>query len=114
MDDQALEFFVWGARSWVAAGANFAPEAHIALYQACAIDGDYERGRKIMAAMLPLMAILEQGGQFGQCIKQGMTLRDLPAGPSRKPLSPLNTSDQNALAQVIREMDSKISAIVTE
>ena len=35
MDDQALEFFAWGARSWVAAGANFAPEAHIAPYQAC-------------------------------------------------------------------------------
>jgi len=43
-----------------------------------------------------------------------MTLRDLPAGPPRKPLSPLNNADQNALAQVIREMDSKISAIVAE
>ena len=31
MDDQALEFFAWGARSWVCAGSNFAPEAHIAL-----------------------------------------------------------------------------------
>ncbi|MBX2883666.1 MAG: dihydrodipicolinate synthase family protein, partial [Granulosicoccus sp.] len=27
MDDQALEFFAWGARSWVCAGSNFAPEA---------------------------------------------------------------------------------------
>ena len=67
-----------------------------------------------MAAMLPLMAILEQGGQFGQCIKHGMTLRDLPAGPPRKPLSPLNSTDQNALAKVIGEMDSKIKAIVAE
>ena len=67
-----------------------------------------------MAAMLPLMAILEQGRQVGQCIKQGMTLRALPAGPPRKPLSPLNSTDQNALAQVIREMDSKINAIVAE
>ena len=31
MDDQALEFFAWGARSWVCAGSNFAPKAHIAL-----------------------------------------------------------------------------------
>ena len=31
MDDQALEFFAWGARSWVCAGSNFAPEAHVAL-----------------------------------------------------------------------------------
>ena len=64
-DDQALEFFVWGARSWVCAGGNFAPEAHIALYEACVINQDFDTGRKIMAAMLPLMSLLEQGGKFG-------------------------------------------------
>lgn len=112
MDDQALEFFAWGARSWVAAGANFAPEAHLALYQACVVEGDYDRGRKIMSAMLPLMAILEQGGQFGQCIKHGMVLRGLPAGPPRKPLSPLNVADQGALANVITELDATIKTIV--
>ena len=113
MDDQALEFFAWGARSWVAAGANFAPEAHLALYQACAIESDFNKGRAIMAAMLPLMAILEQGGQFGQCIKYGMTLRGLPAGPPRKPLSPLNNEDQEALADVITTMDKTIQSIVS-
>ena len=34
-DDQALEFFAWGARSWVCAGSNFLPTEHIALYEAC-------------------------------------------------------------------------------
>ena len=29
MDDQALEFFAWGARSWVCAGSNFLPSDHI-------------------------------------------------------------------------------------
>jgi len=71
MDDQALEFFAWGARSWVCAGSNFAPEAHIALYRACAIDGDFTKGRAIMSAMLPLMRVLEQGGAFVQCISMG-------------------------------------------
>ena len=33
MDDQALEFFAWGARSWVCAGSNFAPKAHIAFFE---------------------------------------------------------------------------------
>ena len=63
MDDQALEFFAWGARSWVCAGSNFAPEIHIALYQACAVEGDFDKGRRIMLAMMPLMAVLEQGTQ---------------------------------------------------
>ncbi|MGB0797450.1 MAG: dihydrodipicolinate synthase family protein, partial [Paracoccaceae bacterium] len=69
MDDQALEFFAWGARSWVCAGSNFAPEAHIALYEACVIESDFTKGRAIMSAMLPLMRVLEQGGKFVQCIK---------------------------------------------
>ena len=50
MDDQALEFFAWGARSWVCAGSNFAPEAHIALYKTCAKNGDFDKGRKMSSA----------------------------------------------------------------
>ena len=112
MDDQALEFFAWGARSWVCAGSNFAPEAHIALYKACVIEGDFTKGRAIMSAMLPLMRTLEQGGKFVQCIKHGLTLRGIDAGPPRKPLQPLNKDDKRELAEVIRIMNTTISCII--
>ncbi|MEO1562784.1 MAG: dihydrodipicolinate synthase family protein [Pseudomonadota bacterium] len=111
MDDQALEFFAWGARSWVCAGSNFAPEAHIAMYRACAVQGDFTKGRAIMSAMLPLMRVLEQGGKFVQCIKYGLTLRGIDAGPPRKPLQPLNKDDKRQLAEVIRTMNTAISRI---
>jgi 4-hydroxy-tetrahydrodipicolinate synthase len=111
MDDQALEFFAWGARFWVCAGSNFAPEAHVALWRACAVDGDFPKGREIMKAMLPLMRVLEQGGKFVQCIKHGMDLRGIPVGPPRLPLRPLNKDDKRALAEVIRTMDAAIAAI---
>ena len=111
MDDQALEFFAWGARSWVCAGSNFAPEAHIALYEACAVEGDFTKGRAIMKAMLPLMGVLEQGGKFVQCIKHGLTMRGIPAGPPRRPLQPLNKDDKRALEQVIRVMNTSIEEI---
>ena len=111
MDDQALEFFAWGARSWVCAGSNFAPEAHIALYQACALEGDFTKGRAIMKAMLPLMSVLEQGGKFVQCIKYGLTLRGIDAGPPRRPLQPLDKDDKRQLAQVIRTMNTTISSM---
>lgn len=114
MDDQALEFFAWGARSWVCAGSNFAPEAHIALYKACAIEGDFTKGRAIMSAMLPLMRVLEQGGKFIQCIKYGLTLRGIDAGPPRKPLKHLNKDDKRQLAEVIRTMNRAISEITGE
>ncbi len=114
MDDQALEFFAWGARSWVCAGSNFAPEAHISLYKTCAIDGDFTKGRKIMSAMLPLMRVLEQGGKFVQCIKHGLTLRGIDAGPPRKPMQPLNKDEKRELAEVITTMNTTISAIEAE
>ena len=114
MDDQALEFFAWGARSWVCAGSNFAPQAHIALYRACAVEGDFTKGRRIMSAMLPLMRVLEQGGKFVQCIKHGVTLRGIDCGPPRRPLQPLNKDDKRALADVIRTMDRAIAQIEEE
>ncbi len=114
MDDQALEFFAWGARSWVCAGSNFAPEAHIALHNACTIEGNFSKGRRIMSAMLPLMRVLEQGGKFVQCIKHGLTLRGIDAGPPRKPLQPLNKDDKRELAEVIKTMNATILKIEQE
>ncbi|MEM7256820.1 MAG: dihydrodipicolinate synthase family protein [Pseudomonadota bacterium] len=114
MDDQALEFFAWGARSWVCAGSNFAAEAHIALYKACAVEGNFDKGRRIMSAMLPLMRVLEQGGKFVQCIKHGLTLRGIDAGPPRRPLQPLNKDEKRQLAEVIHTMNTTIAAIEGE
>ena len=81
MDDQALEFFAWGARSWVCGGSNFLPQEHLALYKACVIEGKFDKGRRIMSAMLPLMGVLEQGGKFVQCIKHGCEMT--ASGPGR-------------------------------
>ena len=114
MDDQALEFFAWGARGWVCAGSNFAPQAHVALYRACVVEGDFTKGRRIMSAMMPLMSVLEQGGKFIQCIKHGVTMRGIECGPPRKPLQPLNKDDKRALEEVIRTLDTSIAAITGE
>ena len=114
MDDQALEFFAWGARGWVCAGSNFAPQAHVALYEACVLEGDFTKGRAIMSAMMPLMRVLEQGGKFIQCIKHGLTMRGIPAGPPRRPLYPLSKDDRRALEEVLRTMTTAITAITGE
>lgn len=111
MDDQALEFFAWGARSWVCAGSNFAPEAHIAMHKACAIEGDFAKGRRIMSAMMPLMRVLEQGGKFVQCIKYGLTGRGIDCGPPRRPMYPLNKDEKREFDEVVRTMNAAIKAI---
>ena len=114
MDDQALEFFAWGARSWVCAASNFAPSAHLALWRSCVVDGDFATGRRIMSAMLPLMQVLEQGGKFIQSVKYGAERMGLPAGVPRPPLKPLNKDEKRTLDQVIDRMNATISHILDD
>lgn len=111
MDDQALEFFAWGARGWVCAGSNFAPNAHVALYQACVVEGDYTKGRAIMCALMPLLRVLEQGGKFIQCVKHGVTMRGIDAGVPRRPLQPLNKDEKRTLREVISTLDTTMAQI---
>jgi 4-hydroxy-tetrahydrodipicolinate synthase len=114
MDDQALEFFAWGARSWVCGGSNFLPKEHAALYKACAVDGNFNKGRRIMSAMLPLMRVLEQGGTFVQCIKHGCEMQGMKAGPPRPPLQALNKDDKRQLELVVHELKHTIADIEAE
>lgn len=110
-DDQALEFFAWGARSWVCAGSNFLPREHIALYEACAVEKDFDKGRRIMSAMLPLMDFLE-GGKFVQSIKHGCALVGLRPGGVRAPLQGLDEGEQQAMQAVVAQLKSEVAAIV--
>lgn len=114
MDDQALEFFAWGGRSWVCAGSNFLPTEHIALWSACAVEGDFTKGRRIMSAMMPLMRVLEQGGKFIQCVKYGCEMTGQYSGPPRPPLRPLNKDDKRELEQVVRILKRTVAEVEAE
>lgn len=109
-DDQALEFFAWGARSWVCAGSNFLPKEHIALYQACAVEKNFDKGRRIMSAMMPLMNALD-GGKFVQSIKFGCELNGLNVGDVRAPLRPLNTENKRSLQTVIANLKRTVAHV---
>lgn len=110
-DDQALEFFAWGARSWVCAGSNFLPAEHIALYQACAVESDFNKGRRIMSAMLPLMDFLEEG-KFVQSIKHGCEIVGLRSGGVRAPLKGLNDDEKQRLQTVVAGLKREVAAVV--
>ncbi|MES2259531.1 MAG: dihydrodipicolinate synthase family protein [Pseudomonadota bacterium] len=112
-DDQALEFFAWGARSWVCAGSNFLPREHIALYQACAVEENFDKGRNIMSAMLPLMDFLE-GGKFVQTIKYGCELNHLRTGGVRLPLQGLGEAEKEALQTIVAELKREVALITGE
>lgn len=110
-DDQALEFFAWGARSWVCAGSNFIPAEHVALYQACVVEKDFDKGRRIMSEMMPLMDFLETG-KFVQSIKYGSQLSGLRTGGVRAPLSALSDEEKSTLEQIVKILKRNIAHIV--
>ena len=114
MDDQALEFFAWGAKVWVCAGSNFLPKEHIALYEACVLENDFNKGRRIMSAMLPLMSVLEQGGKFVQCVKYGCDIVGMKSGVPRAPLRGLNKDDRRQMDEVVRTLKATIARILAE
>lgn len=114
MDDQALEFFAWGAKVWICAGSNFLPKEHIALYEACVLENDFCKGRRIMSAMLPLLNVLEQGGKFVQCVKYGCEIIGLHAGPPRLPLLPLNKDEKQLMDESVRMLKTTIANILIE
>lgn len=109
-DDQALEFFAWGARSWVCAGSNFIPREHVALYEACVLEKNFDKGRRIMTAMLPLMNVLD-AGKFVQSIKFGCELNGLAVGPVRAPLRPLNSDEKRTLQTVVTTLKRTVAQI---
>ena len=93
---------------------NNLTKEHIAIYEACVGRGDFATGRRIMAAMLPLMRVLEQGGKFIQTIKYGVTLNGIEAGAMRRPLIGLNKDEKRSLEQVVRVLKTTIATITAE
>jgi 4-hydroxy-tetrahydrodipicolinate synthase len=110
-DDQALEFFAWGARSWVCAASNFLPREHIALYEACVVEKDFDKGRRIMSAMMPLMDFLEDAGKFVQSIKYGCELNGLRSGGLRAPLQGLDDAQKQALQRVVADLRKEVASV---
>lgn len=111
-DDQALEFFAWGAQSWVCAGSNFLPREHVALYEACVLEKNFDKGRRIMSAMLSLMQLLD-GGKFVQSIKFGCELNGLKVGQVRAPLRPLNSEEKRAFQTVVANLKRTVAQITS-
>ena len=111
-EDQVLEFFAWGARSWVSVVANFFPREAVAFYETCVLNDDFVTGRKIMSAFLPLMYCLEKGGKFLQSVKYACELMGRPGGPVRPPLQPMKKELRREVFQIIQTAKTTLREIL--
>lgn len=111
-EDLVLEFFAWGARSWVSVIANFMPREAVRLFETCVHRGDFDTGRRAMHALLPLMSCLEQGGAFLQSVKLACEVMKRPGGPVRPPLRPMTKTQRETVSSIVREAHRSVTAIL--
>ncbi len=111
-EDQVLEFFAWGARSWVSVVANFFPKEAVAFYETCVLNGDFVTGRRIMTALLPLMVCLERGGKFLQSVKYACEIVGRPGGPVRPPMQAMKKELRREVLQIVQTAQTTLHAIL--
>jgi 4-hydroxy-tetrahydrodipicolinate synthase len=100
-EEQVVEFAAWGAKAWVCATANFFPSECVQFMDIIGKQSDFERGKRIMDAFMPLMAVLEQGGKFLQCVKFGCELQGRPSGIVRPPLLPMDNTLKQEMSNIV-------------
>jgi len=85
-----------------------------ALYEACVVQKDFEKGRRIMMALLPITTVLERGGKFLQCVKYACELQGLPGGAVRKPMRPLKKELARQMRDALHIAQTTVAAIEAE
>ena len=113
-DDQVLEFAAWGAKAWVSASGNFFPSECTRFLKLLSKKGDFARGRRVMAALMPLMTALEQGGKFIQSVKYCCELQGRPGGIECAPLRPMKKELKREMEEILRHARLTVNSILNE
>jgi len=111
-EEQVLEFAAWGAKSWVCATANFFPSDCVQLMDILGKTSDFDKGKRLMSAFMPLMQALEQGGKFLQCVKLGCEQQGRPGGKVRLPLLPIEETLKKEIISVIDNTRASLHSIL--
>ena len=90
-DDQPVDFFFWGAKSWIAGAANVFPEEQVKLFNA-AQDGNWELAKQIMSDIYPAIHSMESGN-YNQKAKAGCLKGTVDVGNVRVPLIPMTNEE---------------------
>ena len=103
-DDQAVDYFVWGVRSWLAGTSNVLPTHHVKLLEA-SLRGDHAEAVRIFDGMLPWVQNMESGS-YNQKAKLGLGHQGIRCGDVRQPLLPLLPE---TAAETLRVLDEALA-----
>ena len=107
-DDQAVDYFFWGVRSWLAGTGNVLPRQHVAVIDA-ANRGDHDEARRIFAGILPWVQNMESGS-YNAKAKAGLAHQGIDCGPVRQPMLALLPEIQAAL---LADLDDALAVSLT-
>ncbi|MBQ0437582.1 4-hydroxy-tetrahydrodipicolinate synthase [Providencia rettgeri] len=99
-DDQPVDFFFWGSKSWIAGAGNVFPSEQVAIYEAAQL-GDWDKAKQIMNTIYPAIYSMESG-DYNQKAKAGCLNGSFNAGPVRLPLSNLATAARNEFIKLVK------------
>jgi 4-hydroxy-tetrahydrodipicolinate synthase len=108
-DDQAVDYFSWGVRSWLAGTANVIPLQHVVVLEA-ALRGDHALAHRLFEGMLPWVQDMESGS-YNQKAKLGLAHLGIACGDVRQPLLPL---DAATAAENLRVFDQALAVELPE
>jgi 4-hydroxy-tetrahydrodipicolinate synthase len=108
-DDQAVDYFSWGVRSWLAGTANVLPRQHVVVLEA-ALRGDHALAHRLFEGMLPWVQDME-GGSYNQKAKLGLAHVGIECGDVRQPLLPLAAE---TAAENLRVLDDALAVELPE
>lgn len=91
-DDQPVDFFFWGAKSWIAGAANVFPEEQVALFNATQ-QGDWNKAKQIMSEIYPAIHSMESGN-YNQKAKAGCLKGSVDVGSVRVPLTDIPADEK--------------------
>lgn len=99
-DDQAVDYFSWGVRSWLAGTANILPRHHVAAMNA-ANSGNLAAAYAIFDGILPWVQNMESGS-YNAKAKAGLRYQGIECGHVRPPLLALEAETEMELLRVLK------------
>lgn len=98
-DDQPVDFFFWGAKSWISGAANVLPEEQVSLFNATQKE-DWSQAREIMIKMYPAIQSMESG-DYNQKAKLGCLKGEINVGAVRLPLSDITAAEKQEFLSLL-------------
>lgn len=98
-DDQPVDFFFWGAKSWIAGAANVFPEEQVALFNATQA-GDWDKAKQLMSQIYPAIHSMESGN-YNQKAKAGCLKGTVDVGSVRVPLTDMPADEKTAFLDLL-------------